>query len=200
MCFVALPAIGAALTAAAPYAAAASAVAGGFSALRQGAQAQTAANQNAAAAQWQAQQQATLAEYNAQVGEQRAGERLHVAEMDAERQRTRNRLLMGSARARAAASGIALDGSPLEVLAFNAGQQAQDVESILLQGRLDARDMRAQAGLDRWGGQNALASGASEAAEQRRRGQAAQQASYFTAGNSLLTGASNWQQRYGGSR
>lgn len=166
-----------------------------YGAVRGGVQAQSAANYNAAATVREAQVQQAAAEYNAQALTQRAGERTQVAEADANRQRTVNRLRMGEARANAAASGLQIEGSPLEALAFNAGQQAQDVESILLQGRLDARDLLAEADLTRWGGRNARTSAQSQASMLRRQGQEARTASYIRAGTSLLLGASSWGTR-----
>uniref|UniRef100_UPI0022EA4B6B hypothetical protein n=1 Tax=Falsiroseomonas oryzae TaxID=2766473 RepID=UPI0022EA4B6B len=141
-----------------------------------------------------------LAERNARALEQRAGERTQVAEADAERQRTRNRLLMGEARAAAAASGVQLEGSPLEVLAFNAGQQAQDVESILMQGRFDARDLLAEAELSRWQGRNARTSGRSQAGIYRQQGQQAMQAGFVRAGTALLTAGSSIYDRSAGAK
>jgi hypothetical protein len=168
-----------------------------YGSLRQGAAAQSAANQNAVNATFAAQVQQGLAERNAQAAERDAAEREQAAAADADRQRTINRLRMGTARANAAASGLQIDGSPLEVLAFNAGQQAQDVEALLLQGRLDARGLREGAALDRWGGENARISGQSQATELRRRAGEARTAGFIGAGSSLLTGASRWQERYG---
>jgi hypothetical protein len=166
-----------------------------YGALRGGVQAQNAANFNAASVQREAAVQQQAADYNATAITRRAGERTQVAEADANRQRTVNRLRMGDARANAAASGLMIEGSPLEVLAFNAGQQAQDVESTLLQGRLDVRDMLAEAELTRWQGRNARTSANSQAGIYRAQGREARDASYIRAGTSLLTGASSWGTR-----
>lgn len=173
----------------------AGAAASAYGALSQGAQASSAAMTNAAMAEREAAVAQQTAEFNATVAEQRAGERMQVADADATRQRTVNRLRMGEGRANAAASGLQIDGSPLEVLAFNAGQQAQDVESILLQGRMDSRDLLADADLSRWGGRNARISGASQANIMRMQGRQAETAGQIRAGTSLLTSAGQWGAR-----
>ena len=159
---------------AAPYVATGASVLGG---IQQGAAAEAAGRQAEA-----------LGEWNRQAGMVRAGERLVSSGQDAARLQTANRLRMGQARASAAASGVALEGSPLEALAFNAGQQAMDVEALLRQGEMDTRDLLAEAEMARWQGKTA-------------RVQARQQASaaYMRAGTSLLTGAGNWAKGWSGS-
>ena len=164
--------------------------------VQQGQTANTAAQTNANLARAEAESQAVAEERNAAALEQRAGERTQVAAADADRQRTRNRLQMGEARAAAASSGLLIDGSPLEVLAFNAGEQAKDVESILMQGRFDARDLLAEAELSRWRAGNARTSGRTQASIYTRAGQQAEQAGYVRAGTALLQGAGNAYGRY----
>jgi len=177
MCFdpiSALTAVASFAATAAPYV---SAGAGVFGALQQGAAADTAGRMQ--------QQQA---EWNAQAMRVRAGDRLVASGQDAARKQTENRLRMGQARANAAASGVALEGSPLDVLAFNAGQQALDVDALLRQGEMDSRDLLAEAELSRWSGQVA-----------RSQGKAQRNASYIRAGTSLLTSAGGWAKGAGGS-
>jgi hypothetical protein len=104
-----------------------------------------------------------------------AGEmQMQAAEADAARLTTQARLVQGQSRANAAASGLQLDGSPLEALAFSAGQQARDIEAALIQGRMERREMRGRAALERW------------------QGNQAQTAGFIRAGTALLGSAGSW--------
>lgn len=182
----------------APVIGAAGTILGAYGALSAGNQARAAADANAAAVQREAASAAAAADFNAAALTQRAGERVQIAAADAARVRTRNDIAQGQNRANAAASGLQMEGSPLEALAFAAGQQAQDVEAVILQGNMDARDMLTEAALQRWQGRNAITSGQSQAAIMRTAGRQAQTAGQIRAGATLLTGARTWGQRLGG--
>jgi hypothetical protein len=135
----------------------------GISALQQGNAAQAAAN------------------WNAEATRVKAGDRLQSAGREAANLQTRQRLMRGEAMAQAGGSGVEIEGSPLEALAFNAGQQALDLDTINRQGLSDSRDLLAEAELMRWQGKTA---------KQQSRGQAL--ASFARAGTSLLTSAGSW--------
>ena len=112
-----------------------------------------------AAGQMQAARaQKKMANYNARVAED-------TARYQAERQQDKVSRLMAGARVAVNKSGLAMSGSPLDVLADSAMQSELDHQAILRQGA-------AQAGLD------------------RTQGRAAMQAGYFGAATSLLKGAS----------
>lgn len=111
---------------------------------------------------------------NAAALEEGAGTRLQIMQADVDQANIRNRLVQGQSVANAAGSGLQIEGSPLEALAFAAGQQAREVEMLRIQGKLDARDMRRRAAIERAGGQ------------------AAQTAGFIGAGTALLGSAGSW--------
>ena len=100
--------------------------------------------------------QARAAEYNAQAAQNQA------AAQEAQQRRQAARV-MASGRANAAASGIEMDGSPLEVMADSAANAELDALTI------------------RYGGQV-------RADQERMRGSMARQAGYMGAASSLLMG------------
>jgi hypothetical protein len=112
------------------------------------------------------QAQKKMAQYNARVAED-------TARYQAERQQDKVQRLMGAARVAVNKSGIAMSGSPLDVLADSAMQSELDHQAILRQGK-------AQAAMDRYQG-----------------GQAAR-AGYFGAATALLSGASKAAGAFGG--
>jgi hypothetical protein len=112
----------------------------------------------AVAAIQQGQAQKKMANYNARLAED-------SAHFQAGRQQDKVRRVMGAARVAVNKSGIAMSGSPLDVLADSAMQAELDRQAILRQGA-------AQAAMDRLGGNQAM------------------QAGYFGAATALLSGAS----------
>ena len=88
-----------------------------------------------------------------------------TANYQAARQQDKTRRLMASARVAVNKSGLTMSGSPLDVIADSAVQSELDHQAILRQG-------------------------ASQAAMDRTQGRIAQQAGYFGAASSLLSGAS----------
>lgn len=117
--------------------------------------------------------------YNAQVAENNAAQAQQAAAFNEAQQRTRSARVLGAERAAQGASGVTVEGSPLEVLA----QTAQESE-------LDALSIR-------YGGDVAAARARSEATLARFQGGQAVTSSYFSAGASLLGGASKFGQIYG---
>lgn len=113
---------------------------------------------SAAGAIQQGQAQKKMAQYNARVAED-------TARYQAERQQDKVQRLMGAARVAVNKSGLAMSGSPLDVLADSAMQSELDHQAILRQGA-------AQAAMDRFQGSQAARAG------------------YFGAATALLQGAS----------
>jgi hypothetical protein len=112
------------------------------------------------------QAQKKMAQYNARVAED-------TARYQAERQQDKVNRLMGGARVAVNKSGIAMSGSPLDVLADSAMQSELDHQAILRQGA-------AQAAMDRFQGSQAARAG------------------YFGAATALLKGASSAMGAFGG--
>lgn len=81
---------------------------------------------------------------------------------------------IGAAKANVGASGIALQGSALDVIAQSSADAALDSKAIRRQGRLQQLGYQAEAQL------------------QRSQGRAAKREGIFGAGTSLLTAAGNW--------
>lgn len=139
----------------APWIAGASAAVGAVGAIQQGRAASAAANYNA-----------SVSERNAQIEEMQAAE-------DAERSRRATRRRLGAMRAAYGASGVALEGSPMDVLEDSYAEGELDALTIQYQGRMAAMNSRENARLE------------------RMRGRASKTAGYLKAGTSLLTGAAN---------
>jgi hypothetical protein len=112
------------------------------------------------------QAQKKMAQYNARVAED-------TARYQAERQQDKVSRLMGAARVAVNKSGIAMSGSPLDVLADSAMQSELDRQAILRQGS-------AQAAMDRYQGSQAARAG------------------YFGAGTALLQGVGKAAGAFGG--
>lgn len=112
------------------------------------------------------QAQKKMANYNARIAED-------TARYQAERQQDKVSRLMGAARVAVNKSGIAMSGSPLDVLADSAMQSELDHQAILRQGA-------AQAAMDRYQGSQAARAG------------------YFGAATALLSGAGKIAGAFGG--
>lgn len=111
------------------------------------------------------------ADYNAQVARNNAEAARQRATAQAERQERQARIRRGQNIARAAASGVALEGSALDLFEDNAIEEELDRLSILYQGEVDATGFGASASLD------------------EMRGRAARNAGYVSAAGTLLGGA-----------
>lgn len=125
------------------------------------------------------QAQAAAANYNAQVAERNAFISRDQAAADEQRQRIQARRKLGAMRAAYGASGISLEGSPLDVLEDSAAEAELDALTIRYKGGVGAMGYEAEAGA------------------QRARAKNATTESYYNAGAALLTGASNYYLKRG---
>lgn len=110
------------------------------------------------------------AKYNAQLAERNAQIARDQASADEARQRRMAYIRQGALRAGYGASGVSVEGSPLDILEMSAAQEELDALTIRYRGELGATGYEAQAALDR-----AQAAGAS------RQG-------YLKAGSEILMG------------
>lgn len=115
-------------------------------------------------------------EYNAQVAEQNAMLSLQQSKEEERKFRIQARRQVGEIKASYGASGVQLEGSPLDVLEDNVEQMETDAQSIRQNGINRAVAFKNQARLDRFQGEMGL------------------QGSYFSAAGSLLGAGS---QAYG---
>ncbi len=118
----------------------------------------------------QGQAQSDALNFNAQMGGQNAVVARQQAAADEARQRRENLLRAGNLRAGYGASGVTLDGSPLDVLEMAATTGELDAQNIRYKGSLRAIGYENSAALDTAGASNALTS------------------SYYRAGSELLSG------------
>jgi hypothetical protein len=119
----------------------------------------------------QGQQAADAARYNTAVAQNNAIAARQQAEANAAAQARKARLQLGSIRAGYGASGVALEGSPLDVIEASAAAAELDRQNILYSGELRAGGYESTAGLE------------------LMRGDSAKTGSYFSAGSALLKGA-----------
>jgi hypothetical protein len=132
--------------------------------------------------QQQAKTAKSVSEYNAKVEQTQAQQDSMEAQENAHRLRVRNSSVLSSQRAAIAASGITEAGSPLEVLAYSAGQ-------LELQAQDEVRAAEAH--------RQQLVSGAS----QTLLGGKAQEQAFTTAGyGTILSGVSSVASSYGNAR
>lgn len=118
----------------------------------------------------QGQAQSDAMNFNAQMAGQNATVARQQAAADEARQRRENLLRAGNLRAGYGASGVTLDGSPLDVLEMAATTGELDAQNIRYKGSLRAIGYENSAALDTAGASNALTS------------------SYYKAGAELLSG------------
>lgn len=104
---------------------------------------------SANAAKKQAANESAAAEYNAGIADRNAGIARDQAAQDAEAQRRTNTQKLGSIRAGYGASGVTMEGSPLDVLQMSAYNAELDVQNIKYKGELRALGYEDTAGLDR---------------------------------------------------
>lgn len=114
---------------------------------------------NVAAAHWEAESAKQAATYNAAQLEEEAKQTILVAKANEERQRTESSAIQAQSRANIGASGVQMEGSPLEVLAFNAGQQELAAMQIRYEGEREAWKMRTGADVTKWQGKQAQVAG-----------------------------------------
>lgn len=102
---------------------------------------------------------ASADKYNAQIATQNATSATDQASAAAEIQQEQSRRAIGSTTAAYGASGITMDGTPLDVLANSASTAERDRQTILYKGQLQAAGYTDQAQLDRASATNALNQG-----------------------------------------
>ncbi len=95
------------------------------------------------------------AQYNAAISRRNAQISLDQAEMDAGSQSRDARRQMGAMRAGYGASGVTMEGSPLDVLEATAIAAEHDRQNILYKGRIRALGFEDEAGLYDMAGENA---------------------------------------------
>lgn len=122
--------------------------------------------------------QAKAAEFNAQIAERNMTFSRENARIEEARSRRLSTMWLGSMRAATGASGIRVEGSPLDLLEESARQGELDAQLIHRQGELGAMSHQANAKLD------------------RMRGEAAQTAGYVQAGSQILSGAASSYSSY----
>ena len=101
----------------------------------------------------QAQTALNVADYNAKLEEQAALQADLEGRENLRRSRSNNKSILSSQRAKIAASGVVLEGSPLEILAANAGKLEQQALDQERQARIASRNAKANAQSIRMGGQ-----------------------------------------------
>jgi hypothetical protein len=119
----------------------------------------------------QGQQAKSAANYNAQLANNNAIAARQQAEVNAAAQQRASRLKIGSMVAGYGASGVTMEGSPMDVLEASAATAELDRQNILYGGGLKAGGYQSTAGLELMRGENA------------------ETGSYFSAGSALLSGA-----------
>lgn len=118
-----------------------------------------------------AQAQKDSANYNAQVAENNATAVRQQADARSQQQRVASQKAIGKMEAGFGASGVGMEGSPLEILQQSARDAEMDRLNIIYSGELQARGFENTAGLERSKGSAAMTTGV------------------FKAGSSLLTGS-----------
>lgn len=113
---------------------------------------------------------AAAADYNARLAEQNATIATQQAAEKERQQRILARKQIGSARAAYGASGVTMEGSPLDVLEESAYNSELDALTLRYGGQIESMGLRNQAALERMQGKSAKTAG------------------YMNAGSSLLLG------------
>ncbi|SOD41313.1 virion core protein, T7 gp14 family [Nitrosovibrio sp. Nv4] len=122
------------------------------------------AGMSAMGAMSQAKAQKDVALYNAQIAQRNATISRQQASRDAAAHNRNARRQIGAMRAAYGASGIAMEGSPLDVLASSAAEAKLDEMNIKYKGELKAIGFQDEATLERFSGENAMKQGRMEAA------------------------------------
>lgn len=120
----------------------------------------------------------SAAKYNAAIAERNAVTARQQAAAEEDKQRRLAYMRLGNARAAYGASGVNLEGSPLDVLEQSAAEEELDALTIRYQGDLTSRNYLEQAALDRAQGKNAKMAG------------------YMGAGSAILLGAAQGANMY----
>ena len=99
------------------------------------------------------------AEYNAQIAEQNARLTLQQGAEDERKTRVIARKTLGQMRANYGASGVTMEGSPVEIMAESAAAAELDALNVRYQAQSKAAMLRAGAQLDLMQGKNAETAG-----------------------------------------
>lgn len=127
-------------------------------------------------------QQSALSEYNAKVSEANALATKQASLEEEDKHRQNAHRLLSDQAGTFAASGVDLEGSPLEIMSQTAAQAERDAITIRNSGSVAEAQQRSQAAMDRLSAKSATSS------------------SYWKAGSSLLTGVSSMSRIYGGGK
>lgn len=119
---------------------------------------------SASAQAQQARDAKKAADFNASIAERNAGIARQQAAQDAMIQQRQARQQIGTAAAGYGASGIVMEGSPLDVLEASAAAAEMDRQTILYKGELRAMGYSDDATISRVQGQSAYNAGMSQAA------------------------------------
>lgn len=119
----------------------------------------------------QGRAESRAATYNAQVAEQDAVIARQQAQQEAAQIDRENRMRQGAITAKAGAAGVGMSGSVLDVLGDVVAQGELERQNAIYQGELSARGSNQTATME------------------RKRAKTAKTASYFKAGETLLSGA-----------
>lgn len=103
----------------------------------------------------QARQQSQLAKYNAAVARNQALATRQTAAAEEERLRRQTARLMGQRRAAIGAAGVTAEGTPLELMADEAGEAALDIATRRHEAELRGRGLEDQARLEGWNAKQA---------------------------------------------
>ena len=103
----------------------------------------------------QGRQAQVMAEYQARAYEQQAQADAQASAFEQGQERKRQDLAAAAARAQVGAAGVALAGSPTEVLAANAREGQLDIQAIRYGSQLRQNQLRTQAGISRFEGRQA---------------------------------------------
>lgn len=108
-------------------------------------------------------QQAAANRYNAQVADQNAQRAILTSEAEAARSGDQNRRRLASSVNAYGASGVALEGTPLDVMADLAAEAALDEQIIRWRGRTQQAGFQSQAAQDRAAARRATMAGYGQA-------------------------------------
>lgn len=111
-----------------------------------------------------AQAESTAARYNAETAEQNAKQAQDKAREDERQFRQQTKKQLGTMRANYGASGVTMEGSPLDVLESSAANAELDALKIRQTGEAKANAFRGEARLERFKGDYALKAGKLSAA------------------------------------
>lgn len=103
----------------------------------------------------QGKQAEAMANYQAKAYEQQARSDAQASAYEAARERHQQDLAASAARAQVGASGVAMTGSPTEVMAANAREGQLDIQAIQYGSRLRQNNLQTQAGISRFSGKQA---------------------------------------------